>query len=396
MYGQYNILSEIESPYSEAFHSNMLASLLKEPQILQAFLEHLPENIVIPNKDLIDATVDTEFVCPESKKRIDILIRLKFKPSGQTPPVYKAIILENKIYAKDQPQQLDNYFAALKGLEYPVEGILLVYLTLEGNAPSADSFCTAKKENASLAQLSYQEHIISFLESSLTLDPVKQSSRLKNTIESYKELLVEYLLPSYDTSSRYDTSSKELVWNFVNELENQVLSWLRKNYTFPGLDKETKSFLTCKKEEFLSFFPKDSRAFGFNVPLKKFTLNNKDATIYFCIEIEDFIYFGLSLQYDGNFSYCDSKKNHELLKGLSPLLDALFKEGFDNHSEWLGWKYFNLKNTEDKYGPNLKLLDAKSLATLQNYAKRAALIAAMIDNIDSHLCDLAPLILKLK
>ncbi|MCK0515427.1 PD-(D/E)XK nuclease family protein [Anaerobiospirillum sp. NML120448] len=390
MYGQYNILSEIESPYSEAFHSNMLASLLKEPQILQAFLEHLPENIGIPSKDLIDATVDTEFVCPESQNRIDILIRLKFKPSGQTTPLYKAIILENKIYAKDQPQQLDNYFAALKGLGYPVKDILLVYLTLEGNAPSADSFCTAKKENASLAQLSYQEHIISFLKSSLTLDTVKQSSRLKNTIESYKELLVEYLLPSYDTSSRYDTSTKELVWEFVNELETRVLSLLKENYNFPDLDKPNDSFLTCEKEKFLSFFPESLRSFGFNVPLKKFTLNNKDATIYFCIEIEDFIYFGLSLQYDGDFSYCDSKKNHELLKGLSPLLDALFKEGFYNHSNWLGWKYFNLKITEDKYVPKLKLLDDKSLATLQDGAKRAALIKAMIDNIDSHLCALEP------
>ena len=387
MYGQYNILSEIESPYSEAFHSNMLASLLKEPQILQAFLEHLPENIGIPSKDLIDATVDTEFVCPESQNRIDILIRLKFKPSGQTTPLYKAIILENKIYAKDQPQQLDNYFAALKGLEYPVEDILLVYLTLDGKAPSQDSFCTAEKENASLTLMSYKKHIISFLESSLTLDTVKQSSRLKNTIESYQELLVEYLFPSYDTSS------KELVWKFVNELETQVLSLLKENYSFPDLDEQTKSFLTCEKEEFLSFFPKDSRAFGFNVPLKKFSLNNKDATIYFCIEIEDFIYFGLSLQYDGDFSYCDSKANHELLKSLKLLLDTLFQEGFDNHSEWLGWKYFNLKNAEDKYGPNLKLLDAKSLATLQDGAKRAALIKAMIDNIDSHLCDLAPLIL---
>ena len=392
MYGQYNILSEIESPYKEAFHSNMLASLLKEPQILQAFLEHLPENIVIPSKDLIDATVDTEFVCPESQNRIDILIRLKFKPSGQNTPLYKAIILENKIYAKDQPQQLDNYFAALKGLEYPVEDILLVYLTLDGKAPSQDSFCTAEKENASLTLMSYKKHIISFLESSLTLDTVKQSSRLKNTIESYQELLVEYL-SSYDTSSRYDTGSKELVWKFVNELETQVLSLLKENYSFPDLDEQTKSFLTCSETEFLSFFPKDSRAFGFNVPLKKFTLNNKDATIYFCIEIEDFIYFGLSLQYDGNFSYCGFKANHELLKGQKLLLDTLFQEGFYNHSEWLGWKYFNLKNTEDKYGPNLKLLDAKSLATLQDGAKRAALIKAMIDNIDSHLCDLAPLIL---
>lgn len=261
---------------------------------------------------------------------------------------------------------------------------MLVYLTLDGKAPSQDSFCTAEKENASLTLMSYKKHIISFLESSLTLDTVKQSSRLKNTIESYQELLVEYLFPSYDTSS------KELVWKFVNELETQVLSLLKENYSFPDLDEQTKSFLTCEKEEFLSFFPESSRAFGFNVPLKQFSLNNKDATIYFCIEIEDFIYFGLSLHYNGNFSYCDFKANRDLLQDLKPLLDTLFKEGFYNHSYWLGWKYFNLKNAEDKYGPNLKLLDAKSLATLQNYAKRAALIAAMIDNIDSHLCDLVP------
>ena len=385
MYGQYNILSEIESPYREAFHSNMLASLLKELQILQEFLKLLRKNIGIPSKDLIDAAVDTEFVCPESKKRIDILIRLKFKPSGQNTP-YKAIILENKIYAKDQPQQLDNYFAALKGLGYPVKDILLVYLTLDGKDPSPDSFCTAKKAKASLTLMSYKKHIIRFLERSLTLDTVKQSSRLKNTIESYKELLVEHLFP------RYDTSTKKLVWQFVNELENQVLSWLRDKYDFPGLDKETKSFLTCSETEFRSFFPKDSRLFGFNVPLKQFTLNNKDATIYFCIEIENFIYFGLSLRYNGRFSYCDSKANHELLKDLNPLLKALFKEGFYNHFEWLGWKYFNLKQAADKYGPNLKLLDDKSLATLQDDTKRKALIEAMIANINSHLCALVPLI----
>lgn len=387
MYGQYNVLTETSSPNSEALHSNLIASLLKEHEILCTFLNILYDKINLNSKDLIDAAVDTEFVCPESQKRIDILIRLKFKPCDSNIPQYRVLIIENKIFAKDQPQQLDNYFAALKGLGYPVENIFLIYLTLEGKDPSPDSFCTAKQEKASLTKLSYQKDIIQFLEDSLTLDTVQQSFRLKSTIQSYRELLVEHLFPCQDKSSQ------ELVWQFVNELETKVLSLLREKYHFPDLNKETDSFLTCKKKDFLSYFPKYSWLFGFNVPLKQFSLNNKDATIYFCIEIEDFIYFGLSLQYDGDFSYCDSKANHELLKGLSPLLDALFKEGFYNHSYWLGWKYFNLKNTEDKYGPNLKLLDAKSLATLQDGAKREALIKAMIDNINSHLCDLAPLIL---
>lgn len=387
MYEQYNVLTEINSPHREALHSSLIASLLKEHEILCAFIKLLSGHININSDELIDAAVDTEFVCPDSK-RIDILVRLKFKPSGSEVPYYRVLIIENKIYARDQPQQLDNYFAALKDLGYTSKEIVLIYLTPEGDDPSEDSFCANTEENASLIKLSYKEHIMTLLEDSLALETVQQNFRLKSTIQSYKELLVENLFPD-DV-----TSSPELVWQFVNELKTKVLSLLQQRYDVPdeGLDK---NYSTCTKEEFLANFPKSLQGFGFNIPLRTCSLNNKDATIYFCIEIEYFICYGLSLEVDGYFNHCDYKKNHQLLQKLDPLITQLFQEGFYNHTVWLGWKYFNLKQSKDKYGPNLRVLDEESRATLQDAARREALIDSMIDDINSHMCDLEPRLLEL-
>lgn len=388
MYGQYNVLTEINASRKEALHSSLIASFLKEHEILCAFIKLLSGKININSDELIDAAVDTEFVCPDSK-RIDILVRLKFKPSGSEVPYYRVLIIENKIYARDQPQQLDNYFAALKELGYTSQQIVLIYLTPEGDGPSEDSLCAANKENAPLIKLSYQEHIMKLLEDSLALETVQQNFRLKSTIQSYKELLVEYLFPN-DV-----TSSPELVWQFVSELKTKVLSLLQQRYAVPDEDADN-NYSTCTEEEFLDFFPKSPQGFGFNIPLIKCSLNsNKDATIYFCIEIEYFIYYGLSLEVDGDFYHCDYKENHQLLQKLDPLITQLFKEGFENHCAWLGWKYFNLKQSKDKYGPNLRVLDEESRATLQDAAKREALIDSMIDDINSHMCDLEPRLLEL-
>ena len=168
MYGQYNVLTEINASRKEALHSSLIASFLKEHEILCAFIKLLSDKININSDELIDAAVDTEFVCPDSK-RIDILVRLKFKPSGSKEPSYRVLIIENKIDARDQPQQLDNYFAALKELGYTSQEIVLIYLTPEGDDPSEDSFYAANKENASLKTLSYKKHIMTLLEDSLAL-----------------------------------------------------------------------------------------------------------------------------------------------------------------------------------------------------------------------------------
>lgn len=387
MYGQYNVLTEINSPHKEALHSSLIASLLKEHEILCAFIKLLSGKININSDELIDGAVDTEFVCPDSK-RIDILVRLKFKPGGSKEPSYRVLIIENKIDARDQPQQLDNYYAALKDLGYTSKEIVLLYLTRKGLKPSEYSICADTEENASLIKLSYKEHIMRLLKDSLALETVQQNFRLKSTIQSYKELLVEHLFADGVTRS------PELVWQFVNELKTKVLSLLQERYAVPDEDADN-NYSTCTEEEFLAYFPESPLRFGFNIPLRTCSLNNKDATIYFCIEIEYYICYGLSLKVDGSFYHCDYKENHQLLKDLGRLITQLFKEGFDNHYEWLGWKYFNIKQSKDKYGPNLRVLDEESRATLQDAARREALIDSMIDDINSHMCDLEPRLLEL-
>lgn len=387
MYGQYNVLTEINSPHKEALHSNLIASLLREHEILCAFIKLLSSDININSDELIDAAVDTEFVCPDSK-RIDILVRLKFKSCDSKVPYYRVLIIENKIYARDQPHQLDNYYAALKDLGYTSKEIVLIYLTPEKDKPSKDSLYAAAKENAPLELLSYKEDIWDLLNDSLALETVQQNFRLKSTIQSYKELLVEHLFPDDYTSS------PELVWQFVTELKTKVLSSLQEHYGVPDED-QANAYFTCTKEEFASSFLKDPKPFGFNIPLSKCYLNKKVATIYFCIEIDYFICFGLSLKVDGSFFHCDYKNNHQQLKDLGRLITQLFQEGFENHYAWLGWKYFNLKQSKDKYGPNLRILDEESRATLQDAARREALIDSMIDDINSHMCDLEPRLLEL-
>lgn len=45
MYGQYNVLTEFNSSHKEALHSSLIASLLKEHEILCAFIKLLSGKI---------------------------------------------------------------------------------------------------------------------------------------------------------------------------------------------------------------------------------------------------------------------------------------------------------------------------------------------------------------
>jgi len=80
--------------------------------------------------------------------RIDILIR------DQTN---KHIIIENKIHASDQENQLFRYYKKAKEVD-------LFYLTLEGGLPS-ESSCNGLKADEHFKCISYRQHIIEWLES---------------------------------------------------------------------------------------------------------------------------------------------------------------------------------------------------------------------------------------
>lgn len=73
--------------------------------------------------------VESAFVQKEWND-IDILIR---NQQGQ------AIIIENKIYAEDQDNQLNRYFNIVNDLKFEAKNINIIYLTLDGRNASKQS-----------------------------------------------------------------------------------------------------------------------------------------------------------------------------------------------------------------------------------------------------------------
>ncbi|WP_417212794.1 PD-(D/E)XK nuclease family protein [Acinetobacter venetianus] len=142
---KYNLFTVLRSDSDEVrLHSRFLADILNPKgshnfgktfvtEFLQRQSIHLKDNI----------KVDCEY------KNIDILIR-----SQDT-----AVIIENKIYAGDQDRQLERYHQTMRNEGY--QNIHLIYLTLDGSDPSAESVGSLTTE---IKNLSYREDIHDWIE----------------------------------------------------------------------------------------------------------------------------------------------------------------------------------------------------------------------------------------
>ena len=111
--------------------------------------------------------------CPEYTGRIDILIH----------DSKKAIIIENKIYAQDQYNQLSRYETYAKE-RYP-DNYKIIYLTLDQHDPNDES-----SKKVSYIPISYSEHIIAWLTSckNITIDKPLIRETLTQYIQHIKEL----------------------------------------------------------------------------------------------------------------------------------------------------------------------------------------------------------------
>lgn len=113
--------------------------------------------------------------------RIDLLI------THPEPGHQFAIVIENKIYASDQPQQLQRYLDfALQVLQLPLERIRLVYLSPHGHAPGANSIDPKVRKTLTkqkvYVQLSYRAHITNWLQQCL---PEVKAPIVRATILQY-------------------------------------------------------------------------------------------------------------------------------------------------------------------------------------------------------------------
>ena len=205
--GRFNIFRVCGVNHYENIHSAIIAEFLNpkgshglKSKLLECFIETLceikneKESFKIENFNCENAHVGTEH--HTGNGFIDILI---------TDNQNKAIIIENKIYAGDQPDQLKRYDDYAK--ENYKGGSQIVYLTLGGGEASEQS-C----EGVDYLPISFAKTIIDWLEKCVAI--ASRFPMVRETIIQYINHLKQ--LTNQDMSAK---NEKEVVEVLINNIE---------------------------------------------------------------------------------------------------------------------------------------------------------------------------------
>jgi hypothetical protein len=208
----YNLFNVLGISRKETIHSNMIANLLDKNanhgyrvKFLEALIMLMKnkfsecENLikVLENLELSSCKIYKEYrlgsVTSNKGGIIDILIRDRKSNS---------IVIENKICAKDQLNQLIRYKNSLKNCA-------IIYLTLEGDEPSKFS-CKNLKNNTDYVCLNYKNDMLNWLE--VCRDMVNDKINLKNSLTQYI-----YIIKELTDQPTNDAMEKELVSSIVKD-----------------------------------------------------------------------------------------------------------------------------------------------------------------------------------
>lgn len=199
--GRFNIFRSCGVNHYENTHSAILAEFLKpdgthglKSKLLEYFIENLDEGFNIQNFNFENSRVHKEY--PTKEGRIDILIE-----DNQN----KAIIIENKIYAGDQWEQLKRYerFAINK---YGKENFQILYLSLDGKDASEQS-----GKDVLYFPISYETTIINWLEKCVAI--ASRFPMVRETIIQY----INHLKELTNKSSNNEMEQEIKTFIFQNE-----------------------------------------------------------------------------------------------------------------------------------------------------------------------------------
>lgn len=287
----FNIFSILKVERNEVYtHSAMLCELLNpkgshgmSDKFLSLFLEEIPLRRIydINQLNTKNASINKEFsIGPINRKKekggqIDILI--EFKASDYSPEY--AIVIENKIDARDQEAQLARYYHYLID-NYPKKNFTILYLTKFGNPPSAISIGKHHQKNKPYWNcISYSYDIQKWQKKCLDVsgeilpvkETLKQYSNLINKItdkelnmadnkklirQIYAENLFETAVEFVDIWQQKDTLIAEIIADMILESDEK---WVKLE-NFP----DTKTiFKLIDVDELYLFFEPSTLTLGF-------------------------------------------------------------------------------------------------------------------------------------
>ena len=217
----------------ENTHSAILTEFLNpkgthglKSKLLECFIKTLGENFTINGFNCENARIYTEYSTPEG--RIYILIEDEKRK--------KAIIIENKIYANDQLNQLKRYDSYAKN-KYPKGNYQILYLTLNGKEATEQS-----GKGVSYLTISYEENIINWLEKCVAI--ASRFPIVRETIIQYINHLKEL------THQDMNNKNKEEITEVLSKIENlKAAKIIYQNY-LATFDSIIKKHFNPKMEEF--------------------------------------------------------------------------------------------------------------------------------------------------
>ena len=241
---RFNMFQICGVDHYEIMHSAIIASFLnpkgnhgQKDKYLKTFISIVDDETGIETSS---CSVYTEYVTNEG--RIDILIEDK---KG------KAIIIENKVYAADQGEQLKRYDEFSKS-KYGDGNYAIYYLTLDKHDASKDS-----GDGIKYIRISYKEHILKWIE-----DCTKESA----TTPLIRETLIQYRNHIKQlTNQDMDTINKEALIDTMikNPEEIAALFSMQEDYKRRAFDKFVKpAFEDFCKEGNLIYGERDLFEYG--------------------------------------------------------------------------------------------------------------------------------------
>lgn len=368
---RFNLFTTLRSGSDEVrLHSRFLAALIN-PQSHELGvkpLRYFLDRVGVKNFSL-------EGVCVECERfNIDILV---------TNNRRQALVVENKIYASDQPGQLQRYYKTMHSRKY--SEIHMRYLTLDGRDPSDDSLgdlagLGSMGRPGSYACASYHETLMPWLQECLgdaALDPP-----LRESIAQYYDLVSKLtgndmsddhlatltdtllqgdnLLAAHDIKLAYDEALIRLQMTLWQELKEGVKSRCNKMADCLTHESCTEMDLEGLCRSFV-YKSRNNRWYGLYYRLPGYS----DA--YACFDIDQSIYLGV---------YCSKVDNAvEYDRIIEALRESDYDEEAANCNDW--WPFF-------KFTSQTVMLKSPSVEELQRLSDsrwRQGYVQAMVDEL---------------
>lgn len=354
MKSDFNIFSQLLNPYDEVnLHSKLIYSILNDCKFKKEFmLSFLKTTGIISAEDVGPddlKIIDVEREKAFSNGRMDLFFSCIVKDKKYIVKDKKyAIIIENKIFAGDQYEQIDRYIKFAD--EYQADVKKVFYLTLMGTAPSEDSASNLDRVNL----ISYNNEILNWIENCIKISA--REPALREVLIQYADLLekitgkdvdytmdvMNFLLESPENFNMANSiqpaiidAKTDLQMRFWTKLEKSLDEMFRNfsglNYRKTDRDEDIGPVNPWYSETIIKNFyyrAKKTSYYGIIYSLGQFK-DIGELFLKFEYDRNWYLYYGLRL---GIKNINTESKSYELLK------NKLISKDYKFSDWWFGWK----------------------------------------------------------